>query len=608
MKKYLNIDISSGNSRPQSSQSTYSLPTARPTSSLAPAPPMREEPHPRPATSMSHHPSASSSTLASTKSAVAAPPKLTRSETEPMIVPPNRHSAARPSSKRNDNMPPPAIVPQRRQKVPSGPQAPPERPVPPRRPEPNAAKQPPDASTSRTTTHIFRPESTQPPAPLPKQPAGPLRVEALSIKDRLLGGAQRVLLPEAQQPLGVPRAPGAHEEKNVSVDVQVVPKRLVHLALLKRYRSLFICSSRLDSVRHGPKSSATTDAKRPVVQIAATSQTASKSPEPFPPAVIENKDRPIPASKGKKNGSKPQSGIKGKGVSSKIPDGRLGGKKEAQKAEPSAPDRPKSSMSTRSAGQGCPEVKIKKNDPEGVRPVVRKPSQSARGVAATQTQPPKKVVPRTGGPTQPTLSQLARMKAAEEEKARRAVAKGPARPLTIRSKGKAIPPKAITKEEDIPAAAMAMPLPPSPEVRPNDVPLPESPVSVRLDPTGDQDEHVAVLSANDAKGNVMTASEHLPIPTPAAPRSAHPFGVGMASKTPISALVNSIQRGFLLSPNSPLSPAQPDAEWECPAWPGLAINMGEEPSFEGVAESTVKRPLVVAGSETERRALVDMMN
>jgi hypothetical protein len=381
---------------------------------------------------------------------------------------------------------------------------------------------------------------------------------------------------------------------------------LVHLTFLKRYHSLFLCSSRLDSVRHGPKSSATTNAKRPVVQIAATSPAA---PEPLPPAVTENKECPIPAAKGKKDGPKPQSGSKGKGLSTKIPGDRLGRKKEAQKAEPPAPDRPKSPMSIRSAGQGGPEVKTKKkNDPEGVRPVVRKPSQSQapRSVATTQTQPPKKVVPRTGGPTQPTLSQLARMKAAEEEKARRAVANGPTRPLTIRPKGKAIPPKTNSKDAEIPAAAMTTPLPPSPEVRPTDIPLPQSPVSVRLVQVEDQDEHAVVLSANDEKGNAMTASKHLPIPTPAAAHSAQPFGVGMAAKTPISALVNSIQRGFLLSPNSPLSPAQPDAEWKCPAWPGPAINMGEEPSFEGVSESTMKRPLVVAGSDSERRALVDM--
>ena len=606
MKKYLNIDIASGNSRPQSSQSTYSLPTARPTSSLALAPPKREEPHPRPATSMSHHRSASSSTIASTKSAAVAPSKLTRSETEPMIAS-NRQPAVRPSSKRNDNMPPPAIVPQHRQQVPSEPQVHPERPAPPIRPEPNVAERLPEASTSRASRHIFRPDSTQPSAPLPKQHAGPLRVDALSIKDRLLGGAQRVLLPEAQQPLGLPRAPVAHEEKNFSADVQVIPKRLVHLAYMKRYGSLFICSSRLDSVRHGPKSSTATDAIRPVVQIAVSSPAVPNPPEPLPPAVIEDKKGPMPAAGGKKDDSKPPSGSKGQGVSTKMPDGRLGGKKEAQKAGPSAPDRPKSSMSTRPAGQGDPKARTrKKNDPEGVRPVARKPSRSARGVVATQTQPTKKVVPRTGGPTQPTLSQLARIKAAEEEKTRRAVTKGSTKPLTIRPRVKVIPPKANSKEAEIPAAAMATPLPPTPEVRPTDIPLPESPVSARLVPMGDQDEHGAVLSANDAKGSAITASEHLPMPAPAPVQSAHPFGVAMAAKTPISALVNSIQRGFLLSPNSPLSPAQPDAEWECPAWPGLALNMGEEPSFEGVAESTMKRPLVVAGSDSERRALVDM--
>ena len=432
-------------------------------------------------------------------------------------------------------------------------------------------------------------------------------MEALTIKDRLLGGAQRVLLPEAQQPLGLPRAPIAHEDKDISADVQVVPKRLVHLAYMKRYRSLFICSSRLDSVRHGPKSSAATDAKRPVVQIAATSSAAPKPSEPFPPTVIEDKEGPRPGKEGKKDDPKPLSGSKGEGVSTKMPSGGLGGKKEAQKAGPSAPDRPKSSMSTRSARQGGPEAKTrKKTDHEGIRPVIRKLSQSARGVAGTQTHLPKKVVPRAGGATQPTLSQLARMKAAEEEKARRAVAKGSTKPLTIRPKGKAIPTKANSKEAEIPAAAMATPLPPSPEVRPTDVPLPESPVSARLVPMGDQDEHVAVLSANDAKGDAITASEHLPMAAPAPAHSAHPFGVGMAAKTPISTLVNSIQRGFLLSPNSPLSPAQPDAEWECPAWPGLAVNMGEEPSFEGVAESTMKRPLVGAGSDSERRALVVM--
>jgi len=347
------------------------------------------------------------------------------------------------------------------------------------------------------------------------------------------------------------------------------------------------------------------DAKRTVAQTTATS---SKCPQISPPLLAaEDKEVPLPATEGKKAKPKPPSG-KGKGISTKIPDGATGGKKEVQKAGPSAPDRPKSSMTTRSTSQSGAEMKTrKKDDLEGARPVIRKPSQSAKGVAATHTHHPhpKKVAARIGGPMQPTLSQLARMKAAEEEKAHRVVAKGSTKPLTIRPKGKAIPPKVNSKEVEIPATAITTPLPSSPEVRPADVPLPASPVSASLAPAGDQDGHVAVLSAADAGSNV-TAHGHPPVPTPAQVKTDHPFGTGMATKTPISALVNSIQRGFLLSPNSPLSPALPDAEWECPAWPGLAINVGEEPSFEGVAESTVKRPLAVVGSDPERRALVDM--
>jgi hypothetical protein len=347
------------------------------------------------------------------------------------------------------------------------------------------------------------------------------------------------------------------------------------------------------------------DAKRAVAQTTATSSTSSKCPEIPPPLLAaEDKEVPIPATEGKKAKPKPPSG-KGKGISTKIPDGATGGTKEVQKAGPSAPDRPKTSITTRSNSQSGAEVKTrKKGDPEGARPVIRKPSQPAKGVAATHAHHPKKVAARIGGPTQPTLSQLARMKAAEEEKAHRAVAKGSTKPLTIRPKGRAIPPKANSNEVEIPAAAVTTPLPPSPEVRPTDIPLPASPVSAPLAPVGDQDGHVAVPSVTDAGSNVTAG--HPPVPTPAQVKTAYPFGTGMTAKTPISALVNSIQRGFLLSPNSPLSPALPDAEWECPAWPGLAINVGEGPSFEGVAESTVKRPLAIMGSDPERRTLVDM--
>jgi hypothetical protein len=342
------------------------------------------------------------------------------------------------------------------------------------------------------------------------------------------------------------------------------------------------------------------DAKPAVGQMAATSSTTLECPEISPPHLaVGDKDVLIPAAEGRK-GLKPPSG-KGRGTGTRIPDGGVSGRRDVQKAGPSAPDLTKSSMTTRSTSQSGSEAKTRKKD----EPVIRKPSQSARGVGTAHAHPEKKVVARTGGAMQPTLSQLARMKAAKEEKVQRAVTKRSTKPLAIRSKGKATP-KANPKEVEIPAAAITTPLPPSPEVKPADIPLPASPVSTPLTPVGDQDGYIVVPSVTDAGSKVTRINGHPPVPTLAQVQSAHPFGAGIAAKTPISALVNSIQRGFLLSPNSPLSPALPDVEWECPAWPGLVINVGEEPSFEGLAESTMKRPLAAVGGDPDRKALVDM--
>jgi hypothetical protein len=36
------------------------------------------------------------------------------------------------------------------------------------------------------------------------------------------------------------------------------------------------------------------------------------------------------------------------------------------------------------------------------------------------------------------------------------------------------------------------------------------------------------------------------------------------------------------------------------------LSVGEEPSFEGVEESTIKRPLMVVSTDIERRALTEM--
>jgi hypothetical protein len=603
MKKYLNINIPAGNSRPQSSQSTHVLPATRPISSLAAAPSKWEEPHPRPATSMAHHRPASSSALVPTKSSTTMALNLTRSETEPTIVPPMGHSAAGPSLKHRDNILP-AIVPQRRQQVPSVLQAPMERPVSTGRPEPKFVMRPQEACSSRAATQILRPGSAQPFAHPPKQYAAPLRAEAIT-KERL-GGPQRVLLSDAQRPSAPSKPLLSSQEMKVSADAEVF-RRLVLCPKMKEYHSNLTCSSRLDSVRHGPKSSAVMDAKRAITQVAATESAVQKGPGPgpgllqLPVVVVEKREAPTQETERKKDNSKPRFGAKDKGDNSKVPYKRVGGKKELQMTCLSVPDRPKSSMSTRSIGQGGTEAKTrKKNEPKGVPSAVRKASQSTNASAQIQKHPPKKVAVRTGGATQPTLSQLARMKAADEEKERRAEAKGSMRPLRIRPKHKAAPPKAILKEGRIPVAAIATPLPPSPEVRPADVPLPVSPASA-------QDDRVALPSMNDKESNVATAiNEHPPLPTPAQIHPVQPFGVVAVAKTPISALVSSIQRGFLLSPNSPLSPAQPDAEWECPAWPGLFLDVGEGLSFEGVAESTVKRPPAALRSNPEAKVLVDM--
>lgn len=366
---------------------------------------------------------------------------------------------------------------------------------------------------------------------------------------------------------------------------------------MEEYHSHLTRSSRLDSVRHGPKSSAVRDAKRAVSQFAVPKRPGLGPPQP--PALIVEKGAHMEATEKKKDTSKPRSDARNTKVNSKIPNSGAGRKRDSQMPGSSALDRPKSSVSIRSTGEGGTGAKTrKKNEPKGAPPTVQKGSQSTNGGAEIPIQ--KKAV-RTGGAMQPTLSQLARMKAADEEKERRAVAKGLTKPLTIRPRHKAVPPKATSKKVDILAAAITTPLPSSPEVRPADVPLPASPVPA-------QDDQIALPSLNDAESNVVAVvNEHSPVPTPAQAHPVQSLGVVTVTKTPISALVSSIQRGFLLSPNSPLSPAQPDAEWECPAWPGLVPDVGEGPSFEGVAESTVKRPpAVLRIDDAERKALVDV--
>ena len=217
MKKYLNIDIA-GNSRPQSSQSTHILPTTRPTSSLASASSKWEETRHRPATSMARHHSTSYSTHAPAKLSTAV-------EAKPILAPITGHSVAGPSLKNRDNMPPPASVPQRRQQAQSEPQVPMEHPVGTGRPQLRVAARPPEACSSKTATQVLRPESTQTFAPLHKNYAGPLRADAIIVKERSLGGPQRVLLTEAQRPPATSKPLSTSQETKVSAEVEVVVRR-----------------------------------------------------------------------------------------------------------------------------------------------------------------------------------------------------------------------------------------------------------------------------------------------------------------------------------------------------------------------------------------------
>jgi hypothetical protein len=128
------------------------------------------------------------------------------------------------------------------------------------------------------------------------------------------------------------------------------------------------------------------DAKRAVTQVATTISAVQKrtgpGPSQPPVVIVEKKDIPIQVTERKKDDSKARFSVKDKGVNSKIPNSKMGGKKEPQMTGPSAPEHPKSFVSTRSAGQRGTEAKTsKKDEPRGVPSAVRKVSQSANGDA-----------------------------------------------------------------------------------------------------------------------------------------------------------------------------------------------------------------------------------
>jgi hypothetical protein len=124
--------------------------------------------------------------------------------------------------------------------------------------------------------------------------------------------------------------------------------------------------------------------------------------------------------------------------------------------------------------------------------------------------------------------------------------------LSIRPK-----PSSLKSSDTSKPAPEHIPLPPSPTVCPAAVPLPSSPVCSprqlpQLEPPASR-ELSAQVTGNDTHvaGDVRLPSTSIEV-TP--PRNVD-FQES-PSKTPITALLSSIQRGFLFTPSSPLSPPQ----------------------------------------------------
>jgi len=108
------------------------------------------------------------------------------------------------------------------------------------------------------------------------------------------------------------------------------------------------------------------------------------------------------------------------------------------------------------------------------------------------------------------------------------------------------------------ASPASVPLPPSPEASPSLTPLPDSPTPpVQLDEVRDDQitthstQTLPALFPHTPPSNITTVAHN----KPELPAEGVDICVD-AGRTPISALVSSIQRGFLFTPHSPLSPPQ----------------------------------------------------
>ncbi|KAI0029211.1 hypothetical protein K488DRAFT_88969 [Vararia minispora EC-137] len=154
--------------------------------------------------------------------------------------------------------------------------------------------------------------------------------------------------------------------------------------------------------------------------------------------------------------------------------------------------------------------------------------------------------------TQPTLSQLARIKASRlDKKGSKALAVENKRQLPTISRR--LP---STKTQEELSKAAKVPLPQSPKIQPAEVPLPPScpttPPIVDVNDTSMRSGGVDVLMPTGLQQPCCNAD---------------------ASKTPISSLVDAIQRGFMYTPHSPLSPPSSYAGSGEP-WAGWPAGMG----------------------------------
>ncbi|KII86620.1 hypothetical protein PLICRDRAFT_699931 [Plicaturopsis crispa FD-325 SS-3] len=220
---------------------------------------------------------------------------------------------------------------------------------------------------------------------------------------------------------------------------------------------------------------------------------------------------------------------------------------------------------------------------EKAKPVA-KPAAAASSSSSARAEPAK---PRAGGATQPTLAQLARTKPLVTKKAEPAAPKASwGRPAVTKKasapalKGKASAPALkgkSTAADKKPAVVVpaSVPLPPSPvpealEDEKEETPVPAAVVDVgepadeehieeaqvdtpaSASPTPDASESES--SSRSESVEEPTVSLQTPPDSPSRPKNVQlPLD---AMRTPVSALISSIEQGFLFSPASPLSPPQ----------------------------------------------------